>query len=114
MYTSSPGDVRTAVETGRWEQVEMMVATASRAAEEFRRPGQKAVVRIVLAMGQARLRAAGNLAELAIEETGFGVFEDKVIKNYVATEFLWDYLKDKRSVGVIDEDSAAGISHVAE
>ena len=48
--------------------------------------------------------AAIDLAELAIEETGFGVLEDKVVKNYVATEFLYDYLKDKRSVGVVDSD----------
>ncbi len=44
----------------------------------------------------AGLEAATELAELAVEETGFGVFEDKVVKNYVATEFLYDYLKDKR------------------
>ena len=55
----------------------------------------------------AGLESAVELAELAMEETGFGVFEDKVIKNYIATEFLWDYLKDKRSVGVIDEDAGA-------
>ena len=49
-----------------------------------------------------------------MEETGFGVFEDKVVKNYIATEFLYDYLKDKRSVGVIDEDPARAITYVAE
>ena len=49
-----------------------------------------------------------------MEETGFGVFEDKVVKNYIATEFLYDYLKDKRSVGVIDEDPERGIEYVAE
>ena len=87
---------------------------ARRAAEEFRSLDQTAVDRIVLAMVEAGLRAAADLARLALEETGFGVFEDKVIKNYVATEFLWDYLKDKRSVGVIDEDPAAGVLSVAE
>ena len=45
---------------------------------------------------------------------GFGVFEDKVVKNYIATEFLHDYLKDKRSVGVIEEDPARAIHYVAE
>ena len=62
----------------------------------------------------AGLRNAVELAELAMEETGFGVFEDKVVKNYIATEFLYDYLKDKRSVGVIDEDPERGIQYVAE
>ena len=58
----------------------------------------------------AGLNNAVELAELAMEETGFGVFEDKVVKNYIASEFLYDYLKDKRSVGVIDEDPSAASS----
>jgi acetaldehyde dehydrogenase / alcohol dehydrogenase len=98
----------------RLEQVDAVVATARRAAEQFRSLDQAAVDRIVLAMVKAGLTAAGDLARLALDETGFGVFEDKVIKNYVATEFLWDYLKDKRSVGVIDEDPTAGVLSVAE
>jgi acetaldehyde dehydrogenase / alcohol dehydrogenase len=49
-----------------------------------------------------------------MEETRFGVLEDKVVKNYIATEFLYDYLKDKPSVGVIEEDPKHGIQHVAE
>ena len=49
-----------------------------------------------------------------MEDTHFGVFEDKVMKNYIATEFLYDYLKDKKSVGVIDEDRERAIQYVAE
>ncbi len=60
------------------------------------------------------LHHAVELAELAMEETGFGVFEDKVVKNYIATEFLYDYLKDKKSVGVIDADPERGIEYVAD
>jgi acyl-CoA reductase-like NAD-dependent aldehyde dehydrogenase len=55
--------------------------------------------RIVAAMVVAGLRNAIELAELATEETGFGVFEDKVLKNCIATEFLYDYLRDKKSAG---------------
>ncbi len=84
------------------------------AATAFRALDQEAVDRIVWAMVVAGLEHAVDLAELAMEETQFGVFEDKVVKNYVATEFLYDYLKDKKSVGVIDEDRARGISYVAE
>ena len=65
---------------------------------------QEAVDRIVWAMTVAGLENAVELAELAMEETQFGVLEDKVLKNYIATEFLYDYLRDKKSVGVIDED----------
>ena len=83
------------------------VERAQAAARAFRALDQEAVDRIVWAMVVAGLESAVELAELAMEETGFGVFEDKVVKNYIATEFLFDYLKDKRTVGVIDEDPAA-------
>jgi acetaldehyde dehydrogenase/alcohol dehydrogenase len=62
----------------------------------------------------AGVEHAVELAELAMEETGFGVFEDKVIKNYVATEFLYDHLRDKRSVGVIGIDEERRLEYVAE
>jgi acetaldehyde dehydrogenase/alcohol dehydrogenase len=114
MTTPATDTIDTTPDQDRLQQVDAIVATARRAAEDFRSLDQAAVDRIVLAMVQAGLRAAGDLARLALEETGFGVFEDKVIKNYVATEFLWDYLKDKPSVGVIDEDPAAGVQSVAE
>ena len=84
------------------------------AAQELRRLDQEAVDRIVWGMVVAGLESAVELAELATEEAGFGVFEDKVIKNYIAIEFLWDFLKDKRTVGVIDEDPERHIQYVAE
>ena len=90
------------------------VERAAEAARAFRRLDQEEVDRIVWAMVVAGLEHAVELAELAMQETGFGVFEDKVVKNYVATEFLYDYLKDKRSVGVIDADPERGIEYVAE
>src|SRR5688572_27344720 len=90
------------------------VERAQDAAHELRRLDQEAVDRIVWAMVVAGLESAVELAELAMEETGFGVFEDKVIKNYIATEFLYDFLKDKRSVGVIEEDAERSIQYVAE
>src|SRR5688572_21817358 len=90
------------------------VERARAAAAALRRLDQEQVDRIVWAMVVAGLENAIDLAELAMEETGFGVLEDKVVKNYIATEFLYDYLKDKRSVGVIDEDAERGITYVAE
>ncbi|HEY6888069.1 MAG TPA: bifunctional acetaldehyde-CoA/alcohol dehydrogenase [Solirubrobacter sp.] len=100
----------TAVE--RWDAA---VDRAQAAATAFRAITDQAQVdRIVRAMVVAGLEAAVDLAELALEETGFGVLEDKVIKNYVATEFLYDHLQDKRSVGVIDTDAERAIEYVAE
>src|SRR6185295_3361957 len=90
------------------------VARAQSAATVFRSCDQAQVDRIVAAMVAAGLRAAVELAELAMEETHFGVFEDKVFKNYIATEFLYDYLKDKKSVGVIEADPERAIEYVAE
>jgi acetaldehyde dehydrogenase / alcohol dehydrogenase len=95
-------------------RLDAVVDRAQAAARDFRALDQETVDRIVWEMTVAGLRAAVELAELAMEETGFGVFEDKVVKNYVATEFLYDYLKDKRSVGVIDSDPQRGIETVAE
>ncbi len=94
--------------------VDTVVDAAANAAREFRKLNQEQVDAIVEAMVRAGLRAAAELAAVAIEETGFGVFEDKVVKNYVATEFLHDYLRDKKSVGVIDEDVENNIRYVAE
>ena len=96
------------------DRLDGFVLRAPAAARAFRRLDQEAVDRIVWAMTVAGLGAAIELAELAMEETQFGVLEDKVIKNYIATEFLYDYLKDKKSVGVIEEDRERGIQYVAE
>ena len=90
------------------------VERAREASTALRALDQEAVDRIVWAMTVAGLEHAVELAELAMEETHFGVLEDKVLKNYIATEFLYDYLKDKKSVGVIDEDRERALQYVAE
>ena len=95
-------------------RLDAYVQRARGAADALRKLDQEAVDRIVWAMTVAGLEHAVELAELAMEETHFGVFEDKVLKNYIATEFLYDYLKDKKSVGVIDEDRERAIQYIAE
>src|SRR5664279_2919921 len=100
---------------GEWAaRLDGYVARAREAADALRALDQEAVDRIVWSMTVAGLEQAVELAELAMEETHFGVLEDKVLKNYIATEFLYDYLKDKKSVGVIDEDVERAIQYVAE
>src|SRR5690242_10658839 len=98
----------------RLHEIGAYVDRGTQAAGRFREIDQEEVDRIVEAMVRAGLRAAVDLAQVAIEETGFGVFEDKVVKNYVATEFLADHLRGKRSVGVIEEDVERNIVRVAE
>jgi acetaldehyde dehydrogenase/alcohol dehydrogenase len=104
----------TEIDPHRAAELDEILRRARAAADAFRRLDQAAVDRIVREMVVAGLRSAIELAQVAIDETGFGVFEDKVVKNYVATEFLYDYLKDKKTVGVIREEPERNLRYVAE
>ena len=90
------------------------VARANEAAVAFRRLDQRQVDEIVWRMTRAGLLAATDLARHAVDETGIGVFEDKVFKNLIATEFLYDHLRGKRTVGTIREDRARALRWIAE
>jgi acetaldehyde dehydrogenase / alcohol dehydrogenase len=106
---------RTTSSNEEWAgRLDGFVERATEASKELRQLDQEGVDRIVWAMTVAGLEHAVELAELAMEETHFGVLEDKVLKNYIATEFLYDYLRDKKSVGVIDEDRERALQYVAE
>lgn len=104
----------TAADPNAGGRLDAYVDRAREAAQALRKLDQEEVDKIVWAMVVAGLEHAIDLAQLAMEETGFGVFEDKVTKNLIATEFLYDYLKDKRTVGVISEDAERAIQEVAE
>jgi acetaldehyde dehydrogenase/alcohol dehydrogenase len=91
-----------------------LVVQASRAAAAFTLYSQEDVDRIVKPMVVAGLEQAQYLARLAVDETGIGVLEDKALKNMVATEFVYNYVKDKPTVGTIREFSERGIVEVAE
>ena len=115
--SQASSEARTAgeiVDAAQADRLDGFVLRAAAAADGFRRLDQRQVDEIVWAMVVAGLESAFELAQLAMEETRFGVLEDKVVKNYIATEFLYDYLKDKPSVGVIEEDPKHGIQYVAE
>ncbi|HMD16114.1 MAG TPA: aldehyde dehydrogenase family protein, partial [Terriglobales bacterium] len=94
--------------------LERLVSQARSAAAVFTQFTQEDVDRIVKAMALAGLDQAQHLARLAVEETKLGVMEDKVIKNMVATEFVYNYIKDKRTVGVIREFPERNLVEVAE
>jgi acetaldehyde dehydrogenase/alcohol dehydrogenase len=94
--------------------LEGLVRQARTAAAVFTQFTQEEVDRIVKAVVLAGLRQAQHLARLAIEETRLGVLEDKVIKNMVATEFVYDYVKDKRTVGAIREFPERNLVEMAE
>src|SRR5579864_5370307 len=106
-----------AVETLNSERIaylDGLVNQAKIAAAVFTQFTQTDVDRIVKAMVLAGLEQAQDLARLAVEETKLGVMEDKVLKNMVATEFAYNYVKDKRTVGVIREFPERNLVEMAE
>lgn len=94
--------------------LENLVHQARIAAAVFTQYTQEDVDRIVKAMVLAGLAQAQYLARLAVEETRLGVLEDKVIKNMVATEFVYNYVRDKRTVGIIREIPERNLLEIAE
>ena len=75
---------------------------------------QEQVDKIFLAAASAADKARISLAKMAVEETGMGVVEDKVIKNNYAAEYIYNAYKDTKTCGIIEEDKAYGIKKVAE
>jgi acetaldehyde dehydrogenase/alcohol dehydrogenase len=98
----------------RISYLEGLVCKARAAAAAFTQYTQEDVDRIVKPMVLAGLEQAQYLARLAVEETKLGVMEDKALKNMVATEFVYNYVKDKRTVGAIREFPERGLVEVAE
>src|ERR1039458_1468980 len=94
--------------------LEGLVSQAGTAAAVFTQYTQEDVDRIVKPMVLAGLEQAQYLARLAIEETKLGLMEDKAIKNMVATEFVYNYVKDKRTVGQIAEYPERNLVEMAE
>ena len=94
--------------------LERLVNQARTAAAVFTQFSQEDVDRIVKPMVLAGLEQAQHLARLAVEETKLGVVEDKVLKNMCATEFTYNYVKDKRTVGIIREFPERNLVEMAE
>ncbi|GHT66533.1 aldehyde-alcohol dehydrogenase [Spirochaetia bacterium] len=85
--------------------------TAQRAYASF---NQEQVDKIFFAAAEAANRARIGLAKMAVEETGMGVVEDKVIKNHYAAEYIYNAYRDTRTCGVLERDPVYGITKIAE
>ncbi|MBQ8622112.1 MAG: bifunctional acetaldehyde-CoA/alcohol dehydrogenase [Oscillospiraceae bacterium] len=99
------------------DNVENLVQAMERvraAQRKFAKYTQEQVDRIFLAAASAANKARIPLAKLAVEETGMGVVEDKVIKNNYAAEYIYNAYKDTKTCGVLEEDKAFGIKKIAE
>ena len=82
--------------------------------KQFSTYTQEQVDKIFLAAATAANKARIPLAKLAVEETGMGVVEDKVIKNHYASEYIYNAYRNMKTCGVIEEDKAYGIVRIAE
>jgi acetaldehyde dehydrogenase/alcohol dehydrogenase len=87
---------------------------ASMAAAVFRQLNQEQVDRIVERVAHAGFNQRVRLAKMAHEETGLGSWQDKVLKNIFATQFVHDSIRHETTVGVVSRDDANGITEVAE
>ena len=97
------------------EEVNTLVSKALVALDEFKQiEDQEKIDAIVQAAAVAALEAHGPLAVAAVEETGRGIVEDKAIKNLYACEYIVNYLRDLKTVGIIDKDDVDGITAIAE
>ena len=94
--------------------IEEIMDQAVTAARRFRQYDQPATDRIVRAAFEAGFQGRVRLAKMACEETGLGLWQDKVIKNVVATLLVYEDIRDLRTVGVVAEDAASGIVEIAQ
>ena len=91
-----------------------LVEKADKALEEYMKLSQEQVDEITRAMALAGLSAQMKLAKMAIEETGRGVFEDKVTKNIFATEYIYHSIKYDKTVGIIEDNDDESYIEIAE
>lgn len=96
------------------QEVRDLVAIANEAQAEFKYFNQEQVDKVVKAMADAGYADAERLAKLAHEETGFGKWEDKILKNQFGTKAVYDSIKDLKTVGVIDVQQNGKIVKIAE
>ncbi len=96
------------------ETLEAALADVRAAQKKYATYTQEQVDAIFLAAASAANKARIPLAKLAVEETGMGVVEDKVIKNNYASEYIYNAYRHTKTCGVIEEDKAFGIQKIAE
>ena len=96
------------------ETLEKALKELKSAQEKFASFTQEQVDKIFLAAAIAANKQRIPLAKMAVEETGMGVLEDKVIKNNYASEYIYNRYKNVKTCGIIEEDKAFGIKKIAE
>ncbi|MHC5251930.1 bifunctional acetaldehyde-CoA/alcohol dehydrogenase [Listeria kieliensis] len=96
------------------KMIDKLANNGQNALKEFESFTQEQIDHIVHAMALAGLDQHMSLAKMAVEETGRGLYEDKCIKNIFATEYIWNNIKNDKTVGIINEDKQNGVVEIAE
>ncbi|RSK27743.1 bifunctional acetaldehyde-CoA/alcohol dehydrogenase [Bacillus sp. HMF5848] len=96
------------------KMIDTLTEKANKALKEFADYDQETIDAIVKEMALAGLNRHMELAKMAVEETGRGVYEDKIIKNIFSTEYIYHNIKNNKTVGIIYENEQEGIMEVAE
>ena len=102
------------VKVSNVEALNQLIERAKKAQEVFSKYSQEEVDRIFKAAATAADKARIPLAKMAVEDTGMGVVEDKIIKNHFASEYIYNKHKGAKTCGIIKEDKTNGIKIVAE
>lgn len=96
------------------KMIDDLVEKAKTASKEYMRLDQDQIDNIVKQMSMAGLEHHMELAKMAVEETGRGIYEDKITKNMFATEYIYHSIKYDKTVGVINENEEEGYEEIAE
>ena len=96
------------------ETLQKTIEKVRKAQKEFSKYTQEQVDKIFQAAAIAANQNRIPLAKMAVEETGMGVVEDKVIKNHYAAEYVYNKYKDVKTCGVLEQDDNYGIKKIAE
>lgn len=95
------------------QEVRNLIRTAKAAQAKLAQKSQEEIDKIIKAMAEAAAANAEKLAKMAVEETGFGIWQDKVIKNVFGSTYIYDYIKDLKTVGIVAEDEEKKVMDVA-
>ena len=96
------------------EMIDSLVERAKKASEEYLKLDQDTIDNITKAMSMAGLENHMKLAKMAVEETGRGIYEDKITKNMFATEYIYHSIKYEKTVGIINKNEEEGYVEIAE
>ncbi len=94
--------------------IDELIKRAKVASEEYKKLNQEDVNRIIKKMSMAILENHMRLAKMAVEETGRGIYEDKITKNIFASEYVYHSIKYDKTVGVVQDNEEEGYQMIAE